>query len=120
MIFVVADLGGCGLSSQGWPALARMVLPVAVMGQKSVEKTIEEMHTISKGVPLLHLAVRSQNLNAVCHAFLGIFGTVFLICPKYKARFIMPLLHTLCHALCDVVLLLGAGTQRTVYEAACH
>jgi hypothetical protein len=50
---------------QGWPALARLVLPVAVMGQKSVQKTIEEMHTISRGVSLLHLAVRSQNPKMV-------------------------------------------------------
>jgi hypothetical protein len=50
---------------QGWAAVARMVLPVAAADAACVKDVVQKMEQLTQGVPLLHLAVRSQNTQLV-------------------------------------------------------
>ncbi len=50
---------------QAWPAVARLVLPVAAADSASVGEAVRQVEKLTRGLPLLHLAVRSQSIPLV-------------------------------------------------------
>ncbi|BDA46756.1 probable squamosa promoter-binding-like protein 4 at N-terminal half [Coccomyxa sp. Obi] len=51
--------------NKAWPAVARLVLPVAAADAASVGEAVRQVETLTGGLPLLHLAVRSQSIPLV-------------------------------------------------------
>lgn len=52
-------------SAQGWPGVARLVLPVAAVDVGSVAEAVSRVEALTGGVPLLLLAVRSRSAALV-------------------------------------------------------
>lgn len=50
---------------QGWVGVVRMILPAAAADANSIEEAVRSIEQLTQGIPLLHLAVRSQRVQLV-------------------------------------------------------
>lgn len=63
---------------QGWLGVARLVLPVAVADASSMEEAVQKVEALIDGLPLLHLAVRSQSASLVRRPFYSLLSSFAL------------------------------------------
>ncbi len=73
--------------------MARLVLPVAMADAKSVAEAVRKLEELTDGLPLLHLAVRSQSASLV--RWNPLLTVVPHCCTCYGLAIVFTPLHSL-------------------------